>query len=140
LRIGALNAIPVRGLEDRVFESWQRLGNFLFTTTSRSALGLTQAPIQWVAGTLSLEVKRQVGEADHSLPSSKVKVKLSLCLTKHQAMKTYCRGQRMCGAVPPFHQYAFMLRCSVKARGQIYLYILLHAVKILRLYTIISSS
>jgi hypothetical protein len=34
------------------------------------ALGLTQPPIQWVPGALSLEVKWPVCEADHSPPSS----------------------------------------------------------------------
>jgi hypothetical protein len=50
--------------------SWQGLGIFLFTTTSRTAVVPTQTPIQWVPGALSLEVKRQVREADHSPPSS----------------------------------------------------------------------
>jgi hypothetical protein len=43
---------------------------FLFTTTSRTALGPTQPPIQLVPGSLSLEVKRPGREADHSLPSA----------------------------------------------------------------------
>jgi hypothetical protein len=43
---------------------------FLFTTASRTALRPTQPPIQWVPGTLSLEVKRSGHEADHSPPSS----------------------------------------------------------------------
>jgi hypothetical protein len=46
------------------------LGIFLFTTASRTALGLTQHFIQWVPGTLSLEVKRSGREADHSPPST----------------------------------------------------------------------
>jgi hypothetical protein len=46
------------------------LGNFLFTTASRMALGPTQPPIQWVPGALSLGVKRPGREADHSPPSS----------------------------------------------------------------------
>jgi hypothetical protein len=45
-------------------------GNFLFTTASRTDLGPTQPPIQWVPGALSLGVKQQVGEGDHSPPSS----------------------------------------------------------------------
>jgi hypothetical protein len=45
-------------------------GIFLFTTASRTALGPTQPPIQWVPGALSLEVKRQGLEADHSPPCS----------------------------------------------------------------------
>jgi hypothetical protein len=45
-------------------------GIFLFTTASRTALGPTQPPIQWVPG-----VKQLGCEADNSLPfSAKVKV------------------------------------------------------------------
>jgi hypothetical protein len=46
------------------------LGIFLFTTVSRTALGPTQTPIQWILGALSLGVKRPGREADHSPPSS----------------------------------------------------------------------
>jgi hypothetical protein len=45
-------------------------GNFLFTTASRTALGPTQPPIQFVPGALSLEVKRPGREADRTPPSS----------------------------------------------------------------------
>jgi hypothetical protein len=60
------------GLDDRGsrFDSRRGLGIFLFTTASRTALGPTQPPIQWVTGALSLRVKRPWREADHSLPSS----------------------------------------------------------------------
>jgi hypothetical protein len=44
--------------------------NFLFTTASRTTLGPTQPPTQWVPGTLSLGVKRPGREADHSPPTS----------------------------------------------------------------------
>jgi hypothetical protein len=54
----------------RVLDSHRGLGIFLFTTASRTALGPTQPPIQWVPGTLSLGVKQSGREADHSLPSS----------------------------------------------------------------------
>jgi hypothetical protein len=52
------------------FDFRRGLGIFLFTTESRPALGLTQPPIQWVPGALSLGVKRPRREADHSPPSS----------------------------------------------------------------------
>jgi hypothetical protein len=52
------------------FDSRRRLGIFLFTTASRTTLGPTQHPIQWVPGALSLGVKRPGREADHSPPCS----------------------------------------------------------------------
>jgi hypothetical protein len=42
----------------------------LFSTASRPILGLTQLPIEWLPGALSLWVKRQGRESDHSPPSS----------------------------------------------------------------------
>jgi hypothetical protein len=60
------------GLDNHIlgFDSWQGLGIFLFTTTSRMAVGLTQPPIQWVSRALPLGVKWPGHEADHSPPSS----------------------------------------------------------------------
>jgi hypothetical protein len=52
------------------FDSRRWLGIFLFTTASRTALGLTQPPIQWVPGALSPGVKWPGREADRSPPSS----------------------------------------------------------------------
>jgi hypothetical protein len=56
------------------FDSQRGLGIFLFTTTSRTVLGPTQPPIQWVPGVLSLGVKWRWREADHC-PSSSAEVK-----------------------------------------------------------------
>jgi len=50
------------------FHSRQGLGTFLFTTASRTALGPTQPPIQWVPRALSLVVKWPGREAIPSLP------------------------------------------------------------------------
>jgi hypothetical protein len=58
------------GLGDRGFESRRGLETFLFTTASRSALGPTHPPIQWIPGDLSLGVKRSGREDVHSPPSS----------------------------------------------------------------------
>jgi hypothetical protein len=63
------------------FDSRRELGIFLFTTTSRIALGPTQPPIQWVRGALSLGVKRSEREADHSPQfSAEVKERMELYL------------------------------------------------------------
>jgi hypothetical protein len=43
---------------------------FIFSTASRTALELTQPPIQWVTEGLSPGIKRPGREADHSTPSS----------------------------------------------------------------------
>jgi len=59
--------------DDRGFESRQGLEIFLSTTVSRPVLGPNQPTIQWVAGALSLGVKRQGREAVHSPCSADVK-------------------------------------------------------------------
>jgi hypothetical protein len=56
------------------FDSRRGLGIFLFTIASRTSLGHTQPPIQWVPGALSLGVNRPGREADH-LPPSNAEVK-----------------------------------------------------------------
>jgi hypothetical protein len=61
------------GLDDRgsrVRFPTEGVGIFLFTTASRTALGPTQPPIQWVRGAHSLGVKRLRRDAYHSPPSS----------------------------------------------------------------------
>jgi hypothetical protein len=52
------------------FDYRRGLGIFLFAIASRTALGSTQPPLQWVPGSLSLGVKRLGREAVHSPPSS----------------------------------------------------------------------
>jgi hypothetical protein len=52
------------------FDSRRGMGIFLFTIASRTDLGPTQPPIQWIPGVLSLGVKRPGREADHSPPPS----------------------------------------------------------------------
>jgi hypothetical protein len=68
---GELNSIALRyGLDERGLESQKGLGILLFTTASRPAVGPNQPPIQWVLGALSLGIKRDGSETDHSPPSS----------------------------------------------------------------------
>jgi hypothetical protein len=57
------------GLDDRElgFNSRREQGISLLTA-SRTDLGPTQPPIQWVAVVLSMGVKRPAHEADHSPP------------------------------------------------------------------------
>jgi hypothetical protein len=47
-----------------------RVKNFLFSTSSRPALGSTKPTIQWVPGALFPGVKRPAREAHHSPPAS----------------------------------------------------------------------
>jgi hypothetical protein len=73
-----------------VLDSLWGLGIFLFTTASRIALGPTQPPLQWVPGALSLGVKWQGYEADHSPPSSaEVKELVELYLHSHYAFMAW---------------------------------------------------
>jgi hypothetical protein len=90
--------IEVLGFDSRLGQ-----GIFLFTTASRTALGPTQPPIQWLPEALSLGIKRTGREADHSPPSiAEVKEWVELYLHP---------------------QYAFTAWCSVKAQGELYLYL-----------------
>jgi hypothetical protein len=86
------------GLDDRVFESRQGLGMFLFAAASRPSRGPTQTPIQREPGALFLGVKWPGREAYHSPPTSaEVRNKWS------------------------YTHYAFMAWCSVNGQGQLYL-------------------
>jgi hypothetical protein len=77
------------------FDSRWRLGIFLFTTESRTALGHTQPPIQWVTGALSLGVKRPGREADHSpLSSDEVKNAWRYTSTSQYAFMAWCLFKR----------------------------------------------
>jgi hypothetical protein len=73
------------------FDSWRGLGIFLFTTASRTVLGPTQPPIQWVPESLSLGVKRPGREADYSPPSSaEVKYPWSYTFTPPYVFMAWC--------------------------------------------------
>jgi hypothetical protein len=52
--------------------------NFLYSTSSRPALGSTQLPMQWVPGAFSSGVKRPGREADHSPPANADVKKISV--------------------------------------------------------------
>jgi hypothetical protein len=76
------------------FDSRRGVGIFLFTTASRTALGPTQPPIQWVPGALSLGVKRPGREASHS-PLSSAEVKECVELYLHSPNTPSRRGARL---------------------------------------------
>jgi hypothetical protein len=66
-------------------------GILLCATTSRSALGPTQPPIQWVPAALFLGVKRPERETDHSpLSSAEVKHAWSYTSTSPHAFMAWC--------------------------------------------------
>jgi hypothetical protein len=88
------------------FDSRRVLEIFLFTTASRTALGPTQPPIQWVPGALSLVVKRPGHEADHS-PQSSADVKECVVL------------------LPPLPQYAFIAWCILSNLNYIIIIIII---------------
>jgi hypothetical protein len=98
--------LPVLKHSQSMISLNMRVSFTLYKTTgifTRTGSGSTQPPTQWVPGVLSLGVKRLESEDDHSPPSSaEVKDAWSYTCTP---------------------QYAFMVWCSVKAQGQLYLYI-----------------
>jgi hypothetical protein len=56
--------------KELAFDCWKEKEIFLLSISSRTALGPIQPSTQWVLGALSLEVKHQWCEGDHSLTSS----------------------------------------------------------------------
>jgi hypothetical protein len=82
---------------DRVFESRQGLGIFLFIPASRPDLVPIQPPIQWVTGPLSLGVKRQ-----------------GMNPTTHLHLVPRLKNTWGYTSTP---QYAFMAWCSVTVTG-----------------------
>jgi hypothetical protein len=77
-----------------VFDSRRDLEIFIFTTASRTALGPTQPPRQWVTWALSLGVKRPGREADHS-PSSSAEVKECVELYLHSPNTSSWRAAQL---------------------------------------------
>jgi hypothetical protein len=63
-------------------------------TASRMSLGLTQPPIHWVPGALTLGVKRPGCEADHSPPSS-AEIKECVELYLHSPSTSSWRGAQL---------------------------------------------
>jgi hypothetical protein len=83
---------------------------FLFTTVSRTALGPTQLPVQWISGALSLGVKRLGRKADHSPPSSaEVKDEWSYNSTTHYAFMAWCSIKKSTGTTLPLLLYIIMI-------------------------------
>jgi hypothetical protein len=78
-RDSVINMATGYGLDDRDGGK-----NFLFSTSSRPTLELTQPPIQSVPGALSPGVKRQGREADHSSPASAEVKKIWICASTPQ--------------------------------------------------------
>jgi hypothetical protein len=74
------------------FDSQWRLGIFLFTTTSRMALGPTQPPIQWVPGAVSL------GESGRDVK-----------LTTHLHLVQRSKNEWSYTSTPPLHLHGVVL-------------------------------
>jgi hypothetical protein len=86
---------------------------FLFTTASRTALGPTQPPIQWVSEALSLGVKQPGREAGHSLPSS-AEVKKECSYTSTPPLRLH--GAVLCwskGTILTFLPFKVQIICLV---------------------------
>jgi hypothetical protein len=90
------------------------LGIFLFITASRTFLGPTQPPIQWVTVALSLGVKRPVRETDHSPPSSaEAKEWVELCLHSQYSFMAWCSFKKNTGTTLHTHTYMYIYRKNI---------------------------
>jgi hypothetical protein len=63
-------SIHTSSLNNRPYDMWGRVQFTTTLTTSRTALGPIQPPMQWVPGALSLAVQRPGLGGDHTPPSS----------------------------------------------------------------------
>jgi hypothetical protein len=91
-----------------------------FYAASRTAVGPTQPPIQWVPGALSLGVKRLGREADHSLPYS-AEVKECVELYLHTPNTPSWRGA-----------------VKKEAQGQLYLYFYITKISMSKMFTVLT--
>jgi hypothetical protein len=79
-----------------VFDSRRELGIFVFTTVSRTTLGPTQSPIQWVPGALSLGVCDQ-----------------DVKLTAHLRILPRSRVREAMPPIPPVRLHGVVLEIAV---------------------------
>jgi hypothetical protein len=117
---GELSGIALGyGMDDLGFESRGGLGSFFLHHRVHTGSGAHPASYPIGTRAISLRVKRRG-------------VKLTTHL--HLVLRS-----RMRGAIPPLPQYAFMEWCSVKAQGQLYLYLLPSCVLTLKLNTLLHN-
>jgi hypothetical protein len=97
------------------FDSWRRLGIFLFSTASRTALGPTQPPIQWVPRIRSLRVKRPEYEADNSSPTN-AEVKEWVGLYLHSPNTPSWRGAQLKYTQRQLYILCTMLKTQIRVQ------------------------
>jgi len=79
------------------FVSRRGLRIFLFTTASKSALGPTSVPIQWLPRVPSLGIKRPECEVDHSPSSARAKECVELYLHSPNTPSVWCSVKKARG-------------------------------------------